>query len=205
MTLFDVLQVAILIYSVVLHELAHGLTARAMGDHTAEDLGRLTLNPIKHLDLFGSVILPLLSRLTLGVMFGYAKPVPYNPNNLSDRRYGPAKVALAGPLVNLVLAAVFAGVLRWFGGSLAPIASDLLSSAVLINLVLAIFNLMPIPPLDGHWLLITFLPARWYGFKVALYRFQWAFLIIFLFFIFPLLWPVILRLFGLLTGAASPL
>lgn len=136
-------------------------------------------------------------------MFGYAKPVPYNPHNLSDRRYGPAKVALAGPGVNLVLAGVFAMVLRIFGDSLAPLASDLMASAVLINLVLAFFNLMPIPPLDGHWLLITFLPARWYGLKAAMYRFQWALVIVFLFFIFPLLWPVVLWLFGLLTGASA--
>jgi Zn-dependent protease len=200
MTLLSIIQLVILIYSVVLHELAHGLAARAMGDRTAQDMGRLTLNPLKHLDMFGSVILPLLSRLTLGVMFGYAKPVPYNPYNLSDRRYGPVKVALAGPGVNLLLAVLCAGMIRAFGHAMAPLAVDLIGSAVLINLILAIFNLMPVPPLDGHWLLITFLPARFHSIKVAFYRFQWLFLVVFAFFIFPLVWPVILWMFRILTG-----
>jgi Zn-dependent protease len=199
-TLLDVLQIVILIYSVVLHELAHGLAARAMGDRTAEHMGRLTLNPFKHLDLFGSFILPLLSRMTLGVMFGYAKPVPYNPYNLSDRRYGAAKVAMAGPMVNLVLAALFALVLRWQGDALTPLAGELIVSAVLINLVLALFNLMPVPPLDGHWLLMTFLPARFNGLKITLYRYQWVVLAICIFFVFPALWPVIAGLFQLLAG-----
>jgi len=85
--LLSLFQIVVLIYSVVLHEVAHGYVARSLGDDTAERLGRLTLNPIKHLDMFGSVILPFLSKILTGFMIGYAKPVPYNPDNLSDRRY----------------------------------------------------------------------------------------------------------------------
>jgi len=198
--IIDLFQVAVLIYSVVLHELAHGLMARSLGDRTAEDMGRLTLNPIKHLDLFGSVILPILSRITTGFMFGYAKPVPYNPANLTDQTYGPSKVALAGPGVNILLA-VGAGLVVRFGGPfMGKTALELVGYIVWINLVLAVFNLMPVPPLDGHWLLMTFLPERWHGLKVALYRYQWVLLIIFLFFVFPLFFPLLSGLFTLLTG-----
>jgi Zn-dependent protease len=199
--LVNLFQIVVLIYSVVLHEVAHGLVARSMGDRTAEDMGRLTLNPFKHLDLFGSFILPLLSQLTMGFMFGYAKPVPYNPNNLSDRVYGPAKVALAGPLTNLTLAGVATIAMRLAGPALlGQMFTGLLGYIVWINLALAIFNLMPVPPLDGHWLLMTFLPARFYHLKVAIFRYQWLLLAVFLFFIFPLILPLIARFFTLLTG-----
>lgn len=187
-------------YSVVLHELAHGLAARALGDRTAEDMGRLTLNPLKHLDLFGSVILPILSRVTTGFMFGYAKPVPYNPDNLTDQAYGPSKVALAGPATNVLLAVGASVVMRLGGAVMSRTALELVGYIVWINLILALFNLMPVPPLDGHWLLMTFLPARWHAFKVALYRYQWLLLVIVLLFIFPLFAPLMDRLFTLMTG-----
>src|SRR3990167_10917201 len=132
-----IFELFVLLYSVVIHEVSHGLAANAMGDTTAKDLGRLSLNPIKHLDMFGSIILPLALKL-LGSPFvvGYAKPVPYNPNNLDDRRYGPAKVALAGPLSNIALAVLFGLVLRFlpdiFSSSLMPL---LLAYIVYINLL----------------------------------------------------------------------
>ena len=198
--LLSAFQIVVLIYSVVLHELAHGLVARSMGDRTAEDMGRLTLNPFKHLDPFGSLFLPMLSQLTLGFMFGYAKPVPYDPNNLSDRIYGPAKVALAGPMTNLALAGIATIAIRTAGPVLGLAVVGLLGYIVWLNLILAIFNLMPIPPLDGHWLLMTFLPARFHALKVAVYRYQWFLLAVFLFFVFPLLSPLIDDLFKLLTG-----
>lgn len=192
---------AIFIYSVVLHELAHGLMARSMGDETAERMGRLTLNPLKHLDPVGSVLLPLVLFLAQSpFIFGYAKPVPYNPDNLSDRTYGPAKVALAGPATNILLAVLAGLVLRLAGTALPASAAALVGYIVWINLVLAVFNLMPIPPLDGHWLLMTFLPARYHALKVILYQYQWLFLIVFIFFIFPLLAPVLSGIFTLLTG-----
>lgn len=198
--LLGIYQIVVLIYSVVLHEVAHGFVARSMGDRTAERLGRLTLNPIKHMDLFGSFILPIMSRLLTGFMIGYAKPVPYNPDNLSDRRYGAAKVAVAGPLTNILLAVLVGLIIRFAGPYMGDTAIMLLSYVVAINLILAMFNLMPIPPLDGHWLLMTFLPARYYKFKLILYRYQWVFIVLLIFFIFPLLVPVLSLFSKLLTG-----
>ena len=198
--LLSLFQIVVLIYSVVLHEVAHGFIARSMGDYTAERLGRLTLNPLKHLDLFGSVVLPLLSKLLTGFMIGYAKPVPYNPNNLSDRRYGPAKVAAAGPLTNLLLALIVGLILRFAGPYLGEFPIEMLKYIVVINIVLAFFNLMPVPPLDGHWLLMAFLPVRFYRLRFILYRYQWLFLVLLIFFVFPLFTPVLSLLFQLLTG-----
>lgn len=198
--LLDALQIAILIYSVVLHEVAHGLAARAMGDRTAERMGRLTLNPLAHLDLFGSFILPILTKIVGGFMFGYAKPVPYDPDNLNDRRWGPAKVALAGPGTNLALAALLGVVIRAFGPGLGDAATLLLSYGVLINIGLAFFNFMPVPPLDGHWLLMAVLPASARELRIALYRGQWILLAVVIFYIFPALFPLLEALFTLLTG-----
>lgn len=191
-----IFQVVVLIYSVVLHELAHGYAARAMGDTTAEDLGRLTLNPLRHLDLFGSFILPLITLLAGGFMFGYAKPVPYNPFNLRDRHWGPAKVAIAGPLTNILLAVLFGLAVRVVATTVGGPAVDLLAYVVLINLALALFNLLPVPPLDGHWLLGTIAP----GLMRALYSMQWLLLVLAIFVLFPLLTPLIGWGFRLLTG-----
>ena len=190
-----------LLYSVVIHEVSHGAVAYSLGDPTAKNLGRLTLNPLKHLDMFGSVLLPLISFFLGGFIFGYAKPVPYNPLNLRDRKYGAAKVALAGPASNIALAVLFGLTLRFlpdvFSSSLVP---ELLGVVVMLNLFLAIFNLFPMPPLDGHWLLITFLPARFEAVKIFLYRYGFLLLLFFLFFVFPLLSPLIKKLFQILTG-----
>ena len=195
-------QIVVLIYSVVIHELSHGLMANSLGDSTAKHLGRLTLNPFKHLDMFGSVLLPLfLFFVRSPFIFGYAKPVPYNPANLTDSKYGPAKVALAGPASNLALALLFGLSYRFmpdvFSTSLVP---QLFSFIVLLNLILAVFNLFPIPPLDGHWLLMSFLPARFNRLKVALYRYNLFLLLIFLIFIFPIVLPLIYSLFKLIVG-----
>ena len=198
--IFGIFQIIVLIYSVVLHELAHGLVARSMGDRTAERMGRLTLNPFSHLELFGSFILPLLSYQLGGFVFGYAKPVPYDPDALSDRRYGAAKVAVAGPLVNLGLALLFGAFVRLWGDAVSPILLDLMNITVATNIVLALFNLIPIPPLDGHWLLLTFLPTRYYALRSALYRYQWLLLVFVIFFLFPMLVPVMRGLGILLTG-----
>lgn len=199
--LTTIFWIAALIYSVVIHEVSHGAVAYSLGDPTAKNLGRLTLNPLKHLDMFGSVLLPLISFFLGGFIIGYAKPVPYNPLNLRDRKYGPAKVAVAGPASNITLAVLFGLTLRFlpdiFSTSLVP---ELLSIVVMLNLFLAIFNLFPIPPLDGHWLLLTFLPAKFDAIRMVLYRYSFALLLVFLFFIFPLLMPLVKTLFKLLTG-----
>ena len=200
--LLTLFQILVLIYSVVIHEVSHGLMANSLGDQTAKNMGRLTLNPLRHLDMFGSVLLPLFLLLVRSpFVVGYAKPVPYNPQHLSDHKYGPAKVAFAGPASNIILALLFGLSLRFmpdvFTSSLVP---QLFSYIIILNLVLAIFNLFPIPPLDGHWLLMTFLPARFNAVKVFLYRYSLPLLFIFIIFIFPLIWPLISVLYRLITG-----
>lgn len=151
-----------LILSIVLHEMAHGYAANALGDPTARLQGRLSGNPLVHLDPLGSVIIPgLLFFSGASFLFGWAKPVPYNPYNLKDQRYGEAKVAAAGPAVNILLAFIFAVVIRF-----APVLGlpgsfiELASYIVYINLLLAFFNMIPIPPLDGSKILLAFLPFQ---------------------------------------------
>lgn len=160
----------VLILSVVFHEVAHGYAARAQGDPTAAMLGRLTLNPIPHLDPLGSFIVPgLLAISGTGVVFGWARPVPVNPRNFREYRRGDIIVSLAGVAVNLVLALVFAvlqAVVAWVilaspGGS-APLQmlQQMFVYGVFINLILVLFNLVPIPPLDGSHVMYHLLPPR---------------------------------------------
>ena len=200
--LLPIFQIVVLLYSVVIHEVSHGLMADSLGDPTARNLGRLSLNPLKHLDMFGSVILPLMLFLVRSpFIVGYAKPVPYVPENLRDRKYGPAKVAIAGPASNLVLAFLFGMTLRFLPDIFtSPLVPQLLSFIIVLNLVLAIFNLFPIPPLDGHWLLMTFLPRRFIKFRRFLYQYSLILLIIFLIYIFPLIFPLVGLAYELLTG-----
>ncbi len=203
MGLLTIFTLVVFIYSVVIHEVSHGLAAQALGDDTAKNMGRLTLNPIKHLDLFGSVILPLLLFLIPGnpFVFGYAKPVPYDPRNLRDQKYGPIKVAMAGPASNILVALIFGFILRFGGGFIVgDLIIQLFATIVAINLVLAIFNLMPIPPLDGHWVLVTLLPRSYDYIRVFLYRYGIFLFVFFLVFIYPLIFPVIPWLFKIITG-----
>lgn len=153
-----VLSIIILIFSVILHEVAHGYMADKLGDPTARFAGRLTLNPIVHIDLFGSIILPAALFLSGSpIMFGWAKPVPYNPHNIRGRM-GEALVALAGPATNLLLAIVFGLLLRVGLGAGDPDIPSILYMIVHINVLLAIFNLLPIPPLDGSKIMSALLP-----------------------------------------------
>jgi Zn-dependent protease len=176
--------IAVLIFSVMIHEIAHGLAALWQGDWTAQQADRLTLNPVKHLDPWGSFIVPFFLIISgIGVVFGWAKPVPYNPYNLRDQKYGPAMVAAAGPLSNLLIA-LLAGVLfRLFlvmGFSSSAFVFFVLALFIQINILLMIFNLLPIPPLDGSKLLFTFLPISEHT-KQLLDQYGFVFLLFFLF------------------------
>lgn len=200
-----IFQFVVLLFSVVVHEVSHGYAALHLGDHTARLMGRLTLNPIKHIDLFGSILLPgmllLTSALTGGFVpiFGWAKPVPYNPYNLKDPKRGGAFIAAMGPASNLFLALVF-GLLYRFIGPMFGAAQPFVLVIVLINLVLALFNLIPIPPLDGSKILFGFLPRSTENLQIALERYGFFILLILLFTGLDFLSPFIGFLMKLLTG-----
>ncbi|MFW5885174.1 MAG: site-2 protease family protein [Patescibacteria group bacterium] len=181
--------IAVLIFSVIIHEVAHGLAAFWQGDPTAKYQGRLTLNPAKHLDPIGSFLVPLFLFLSqAGIILGWAKPVPYNPYNLRDQKYGPAMVAVAGPLSNLIFALVCGVFFHLFLkiGVGADFIFSVFSYAIYINLLLMIFNLLPIPPLDGSKILFTFLPISEHT-KQTMEQYGFIFLIIFIFMFFPVI------------------
>ena len=158
-----IFEITILIISIMAHEVAHGAMAYYFGDPTAKNQGRLTLNPLKHLDLFGSIILPLLLYITnAGFIFGWAKPVPYNPYNLQPRRLGEFFVSIAGIVTNFLIAIVFVAITKLaIVLSLSQSVIDLLGYVIILNLTLAVFNLFPIPPLDGSKILFTLVPYRY--------------------------------------------
>lgn len=158
---FFAISILILLFSVILHEVMHGWVALKFGDHTAERAGRLTLNPIPHIDLFGTILLPgLLIFSGSPILFGWAKPVPVNPLNFSNLRKGELLVSAAGVLANFSLAIVAAILFHILNTIPAtpPLLLSALRFAVLINLVLGTFNLFPIPPLDGSKVLLSQLP-----------------------------------------------
>jgi Zn-dependent protease len=195
-----VFQIIVLIFSAIIHEYMHGWMAERLGDPTAKEAGRLTLNPLPHIDLVGSIILPFF-LITTGshFVFGWAKPVPFNPYNLRDQKYGPAQVAAAGPLGNLITALFFGAILRFFslGSSTLALALQLI---VFINLLLMVFNLVPIPPLDGSKIILPFLPRRWQLSYLKLERYGMFLVIIFIVFGFSLVIPIVEFLFNLIVG-----
>ncbi|HAM88152.1 MAG: Peptidase M50 [Candidatus Falkowbacteria bacterium GW2011_GWD2_38_42] len=196
-----IFQIIVLVFSAIIHEYMHGWMADQLGDTTAKDEGRLTLNPLPHIDPFGSVFLPFLLVLSGSpFVFGWAKPVPYNPYNLRDQRYGPAKVALAGPLGNLITAIFFGMLLRFAPLAGNPLLITLLAIIVQINLLLMIFNLLPIPPLDGSKIIAPFLPENIQKFMLNLERYGMILVIVFVMFGFNLIIPLINFLFNLIVG-----
>ena len=169
--LMTLAEFALVIFAIVIHEVSHGYVAYKCGDPTAKMSGRLTLNPLAHIDLFGTVVLPLMLVLMGGPSFGYAKPVPYNPNYLKNRRRDEILVALAGPASNILQAFLGALLLRLinalvvaFGAVLNPLVLNYVSSLVVfyiqINVSLAVFNMLPIPPLDGSKIVLYFLDEK---------------------------------------------
>lgn len=190
----------IIIPSAIWHEFAHAWMADYLGDDTAKRMGRLTLNPLPHIDLFGTILMPVFLFLISGgsFLFAYAKPVPYNPYNLRNQKTGPALVGLAGPMANLMVAVVFGLLVRFLpSGSF----SELLSIIVYANALLMVFNLIPIPPLDGSKILYAVLPARWASVRMFLDRYGFFILLFFLFFAFSLIQPIIGIIFKFIVGS----
>ena len=190
----------IIIPSAIFHEYAHGWMANQLGDPTAKYAGRLTLNPMVHIDKWGTIIMPLiLLFVTQGsFMFAYAKPVPYNPYNLKNQKWGPAMVAVAGPISNLFLALVFAQVMRF---SPLDTLTMLLSVVVYANILLAVFNLVPIPPLDGSKILYAILPDSMWKVRQMLEQYGFFILLAFLMIGFSWIHPIINFIYSLFVGA----
>lgn len=199
-----IFQIIILIMSVVVHEVSHGYMAHALGDPTAKYEGRLTLNPLKHLDPVGSVIVPAVAYSLGGFIFGWAKPVPYNPYNLRPGRWPEAAVAAAGPASNILLALIFGLLLRAgvSGGWASPDFVAITAVVVFINIILAIFNLMPIPPLDGSKLLFAVFPEKLHELRYTFERYGLLLVILFIFFAWQVIAPAMYWLFSLITGIA---
>ena len=195
----------ILIFSIILHECAHGLAAERCGDSTARQAGRITLNPIPHLDPIGSILIPgimiLMSLVTgSGFIFGWAKPVPINPYNLNDPKRDMMWIGLAGPATNFAVALFLALVFRLLAIS-ASLGAVILFYGITINLILGFFNLIPIPPLDGSRILSGLLPEK-YAYKLSRIE-PFGFMILIILFIsgiFSFIFTLVLRLSLLLTG-----
>ncbi len=197
------LVVGVLVPSVILHEVSHGVVALWYGDDTAKEAGRLTLNPLRHVDPFGTVILPAMLALSGLGAFGYAKPVPVQPSRLRNPRQHSLYVSLVGPAVNIVLALLAVVVyrsffeVRRFGGGSVAIEPSLGARIVFffgfINVVLAVFNLLPIPPLDGSAMIERVLPTSWWPTWLKLR--QWSFGVLLL---------IVFALPGTLAGVFRP-
>lgn len=205
-----IIIIVALILSIILHEMAHGYAAEWLGDPTARLAGRLSLNPLVHIDPIGSVLVPALLFISnAGFLFGWAKPVPYNPYNLRNQKWGDAIVAAAGPATNIFIAFVFSALIRLaLPLGLPGTFVDLASYIVYINLLLAFFNMIPIPPLDGSKMLMALLPynaaLRYRELTMQIER--WGILVTFLFiFVFiNIFWApfsqFVFWVFGLFTG-----
>lgn len=183
-TLIFLFSFIILVLSIIIHEVAHGSVAYSLGDSTAKNQGRLSLNPISHIDPIGTIFLPLMLSIIPGnsAIIGWAKPVPVNFNNIRDKRWGALKVSLAGPVANFTIALIFSLVIR-FLPTIEPEMYAIFQLVVLYNLILAIFNLIPIPPLDGSHILFDLLPQGNYLESLKIFLFRYGFLIL-VFFIF---------------------
>lgn len=193
MDIKDIIFVVVLIASIVLHEIAHGYTADRLGDPTARLAGRLSLNPLVHIDWIGSVLLPLFLIITGSpFLLGWAKPVPFNPRNIKNPETGSMLVALAGPLTNIAIAlvaslALHAGVFQGEGIFFTTLV-------IMTNISLAVFNLVPIPPLDGHHILFALIPSRFHYIKSFFQKYSFIFLVIFVMYGWKFISPIIIKL-----------
>jgi Zn-dependent protease len=195
-----IFTIVILIMSVVIHEFSHGYVAELLGDPTPRLQGRLTLNPLKHLEWFGSVIVPLITSLG-GFAFGWAKPVQWNPYNVKNKRWGEMLISIAGPGSNILIAVIFGMTIRFsslFSGSFLSLAAYI----VAINIVLAVFNLIPIPPLDGSKVLFSILPQTPYfnQIRYTIEKHAFVLMILVAFFLWKFVAPIVPLLFHFITG-----
>jgi len=195
-------SLVVVLFSIILHECAHGLAAERLGDPTARQAGRITLNPIPHLDPIGSILLPGI-MLIIGspILFGWAKPVPINPYNLNNPKRDMMWIGLAGPAANFVVALILALLARLLPISTNPLGANILLYGVAINLLLGFFNLIPIPPLDGSRILTGLLPEK-YAYAInSIGRFGFIIIIIlFISGVFSIIFTMVFRLSLLLTG-----
>src|SRR3989344_1173561 len=199
-----VFYIAILVMSIVIHEVMHGFAAEYFGDKTARFAGRLTLNPISHIDPLGSVILPVFLVLTNSpFLFGWAKPVPYNPDNLSNKKWGTICVAGAGVLANFLIAIIFGLIIRFSTTFALPESFYSITALIVVaNLALGIFNLVPIPPLDGSKILFSFLPRSLASGITIFEQYSFFLLLLFIIFFSKYLSPILYYSLSLLTGLA---
>jgi Zn-dependent protease len=186
--------IAVLLVSVGLHEAMHGFTAHWLGDSTAYEEGRLTLNPLKHLDLYTSILLPFVLILLQLPPFFAAKPVPFNPYRVKFEEFGVGLIGLAGPLTNLSLAVIISLLLRFYGGSLSGLLAEVAITAVVINVGLFVFNMIPFPPLDGSRLLYAFAPEPLQKVMYQIESAGFTAIVLFMFLLFPVLAPLIVSI-----------
>jgi Zn-dependent protease len=185
--------------SVVLHELSHGYMAEFLGDPTPRLQGRLTINPLKHLDPFGSVILPIITSFS-GFTFGWAKPIEWNPYNVKNKRVGEFLISAAGPAANILLAFIFGMVIR-FGFDAVPKGFLIISIYIVVtNISLAIFNLIPIPPLDGSKIIFSIIPTKYAGVRHAFEKYSLFLVLLLVVFLWPVVEPIIPFIFKVITG-----
>jgi len=203
-----ILQISVLLFSVIIHEIAHGYVAYRRGDPTAKLMGRLTLNPVSHIDIFGSIILPLVLMISGGPIFGWAKPVPVNPGRLNNPKTDMLWVSLAGCVANFLLAIIAAigmALIRKFATSDISVlvtVYQILQAVLIINIILPVLNLLPIPPLDGSRIVYYLLPTELaikYD-RIGMYGFIIIFVLLYTGILWKIISPVIYFLIALLGG-----
>ena len=209
MNIITIFYVVVLVFSVIIHEISHGYSALMLGDTTAKDAGRLTLNPLAHIDLFGTILFPLILALSGAPVFGWAKPVPYDSRFLKNPKRASGLIAIAGPASNLLLAIIFALFTRVLIG--IGLETEMMAKLyfafyliIQVNVALAIFNLLPIAPLDGSGVLFSVLPRSFEPVEVFLRRYGFIILLMLILSGVNFLNPIITNIHAFLVGPLAP-